>query len=518
MVSEMSSSNPTDGGAAANLPRTFKYLLATQFLSRGIPFIFNSWIVRHLSEEDYAVIASFTAQFFMFFTYWEGTGRIPESVHEGRFQVGSVNASNMVLLSSIRAKKLMRLGFFIKILVQIEISASCSHNGSATEANAAKLLKVAWMTSPLGILVTFAACLFVFWWQGLSYSSPYAKAILINGFACIIELLAEPLYILSQNLVLLRLRLIVEAAATLFRCIVTYVLILKQPSLEKAIVFSLSQVAYGASIFLGYWGYFLLFRVYRTTVLFPLRIGNKTGYDTLANMCMIFTLQSFRKLILQEGEKMVLVWLDTPYNQAVYGLVDKLGSLVVRMVFLPFEESSYATFARSASGDYKEKKRNLARSLTDALKLVLLIGLVVIAFGPSYSYSLIRLLYGRKWSDGEASTALQCYCLYVIVLAMNDMIFRIIYSAIFIRKYFKSSQDYSFSFRACWPSGSLLLLISGVGTFILERVYLNKDNFWSTFTVHLSFGLACFSVAAFVIYQKEKPFIKKIIHFREHAD
>ncbi|MBA0689462.1 hypothetical protein Goari_007191, partial [Gossypium aridum] len=65
------------------------------------------------------------------------------------------------------------------------------------------------------------------------------------------------------------------------------------------------------------------------------------------------------------------------------------------------------------------KSKNLGRRLTEALKLVLLIGLVFLAFGPSYSYCLIRLLYGQKWSDGEASTALRYYCLYIIVLAMN---------------------------------------------------------------------------------------------------
>lgn len=37
---------------------------ATQFLARGIPFLFNTWIVRHLTEDDYAVL-DYYSSFFM---------------------------------------------------------------------------------------------------------------------------------------------------------------------------------------------------------------------------------------------------------------------------------------------------------------------------------------------------------------------------------------------------------------------------------------------------------------------
>lgn len=51
------------------------------------------------------------------------------------------------------------------------------------QKNAAKLLKVAWLSVPLGILITCAASMLVFWWQSISYTNPYAQAILINGNA-----------------------------------------------------------------------------------------------------------------------------------------------------------------------------------------------------------------------------------------------------------------------------------------------------------------------------------------------
>lgn len=68
--------------------------------------------------------------------------------------------------------------FCMKYLIFFNFFYSDDTSGGA---NAAKLLKLAWMTIPLGVVISVSACLLIFWWQDLNYSNPYAQAILIHG-------------------------------------------------------------------------------------------------------------------------------------------------------------------------------------------------------------------------------------------------------------------------------------------------------------------------------------------------
>ena len=66
------------------------------------------------------------------------------------------------------------------IIGAVTLTLLCS-DGLVSEKDMTRLLKVAWVTLPLGIAVTIAACVFVLWWQSLSYSDTYAQSILIHG-------------------------------------------------------------------------------------------------------------------------------------------------------------------------------------------------------------------------------------------------------------------------------------------------------------------------------------------------
>jgi oligosaccharide translocation protein RFT1 len=139
--------------------------------------------------------------------------------------------------------------------------------------------------------------------------------------------------------------------------------------------------------------------------------------------------QAVQTLLLQEGERILLKVTSTLVDQGLYSVVANLGSLVVRIVFLPLEEVSYAFFARSFASTAKsdegvERESQVLRCgevLLALMRLLCLIGGLVMSLGPPLSFFVVDTLYGSRLSSTEAPIILRAYCLYITLLAVNGV-------------------------------------------------------------------------------------------------
>lgn len=148
----------------------------------------------------------------------------------------------------------------------------------------------------------------------------------------------------------------------------------------------------------------------------------------LLNLFTSFSFQTIIKFILTEGEKYVLMLFQTLSDQGVYDLVSHLGSMAARIIFQPIEETSHTTWSKLLSTSHGERfgqkhaaLKASASMLVLLLKFCSLIGLTFICFGPAYSYSLLRIVYGVRWSETNAPMVLSLYCVYVFFMAINGI-------------------------------------------------------------------------------------------------
>ena len=81
----------------------------------------------------------------------------------------------------------------------------------------------------------------------------------------------------------------------------------------------------------------------------------------LARLTWSFFKQSFLKQLLTEGERYVMTFLSVLSfgDQGVYDIVNNLGSMVARFLFLPIEESFYVFFSKvlRRGGDARSQKQ-----------------------------------------------------------------------------------------------------------------------------------------------------------------
>jgi oligosaccharide translocation protein RFT1 len=128
-----------------------------------------------------------------------------------------------------------------------------------------------------------------------------------------------------------------------------------------------------------------------------------------ARLALSFFFQSFLKQLLTEGERyvMTLFAILSFGEQGIYDVINNLGSLVARFIFQPVEESFYVYFAHTLQRGipyYQQQQSNrhvASETLFMLLKFASLVGYTILVFGYSYSYLLLYLYGGDKFTEGS---------------------------------------------------------------------------------------------------------------------
>lgn len=248
----------------------------------------------------------------------------------------------------------------------------------------------------------------------------YSLSILICCLACIIELCGEAANAVGQICFLAKQKVLIEAASLLIFHITFVVIAIFIPGLG-ALAYGIARLVY--SILYVLLNFYFLLKKHRTeiseklnfnvtlSILLPEKFIFLDNLDyQYFNLVKLYYIQSIYKQILTEGERYLITAFNllTFSDSGIYDIINNLGSLIARFVFLPVEDASYIYFTNSLSRgvDYKrhvedrplKKDEDLTpkTSFENLLKLVSLIGMLVLFFGQGYSQLLLQIYGGDR--------------------------------------------------------------------------------------------------------------------------
>ncbi|CAL8335567.1 unnamed protein product [Lota lota] len=339
--------------------------------------------------------------------------------------------------------RLMLLYSTLVFLSREAFRRACLSGSSGPAHNWRQTVNLLWLTLPLGVV--WASILVCVWLWLLEVPDPqdiphYAPAVWLFALAALQELLVEPLWVLAQAHMFVRLKVVAESLAMVAKCLLTVVLVVLAPE-WGLYIFSAAQLVYTGFLVLCYGIYFARFLgseeankkgfpINCVGDLLPHSATGERAVDwTLARLTWSFFKQSFLKQLLTEGERYVMTFLNVLSfgEQGVYDIVNNLGSMVARFVFLPIEDSFYVFFAkvlqrgRAVQSQKQEDVSMAAEVLECLLRLVVVMGLVVMVFGYAYSHLALDVYGGSLLSSGAGPVLLRCYSCYVLMLAVNGV-------------------------------------------------------------------------------------------------
>ncbi|ORX86142.1 Rft-1-domain-containing protein [Anaeromyces robustus] len=282
------------------------------------------------------------------------------------------------------------------------------------------------------------------------------SSIILYSVAALIELVSEPLYILTQYYLMFNIRVKAEGVAVFIRSISSFIFTIYLNYKNKVVTsraavlcFAWSQLLYSIFLFGTY--SFLFWKKYLSvkkneeldteslhlsqgikaflpsTIIEKTESGEKRYFfdEHLLSLSITLYIQSFVKYLLSQGDKIILNILCNTTTQGVYAFVMNYGSLILRIVFQPLEETCRIYFSKElvSKTSTKSSRQQVYKVIMTILKCHFILGMYFIFFATNYTGVLIDLLTGSNWSrNSSAPKALAYYCVSIPFMGFNGIL------------------------------------------------------------------------------------------------
>jgi len=315
------------------------------------------------------------------------------------------------------------------------------------------VINLMWLSVPLSLLWS---ALLGWVWIHLLQGPPerlqqqYETAVYLVAISGVTQVFAEAPYLVAQVFLYVRLRVVMDFV-WMFCRVLFLVYAVKFHEENVVFVWAVGHFTAGILYVLGYYIAFYLILKYQGAssrqqscshgtnalpftslrqLLPTFQNGALPVNQEYRQVAVSFMGQGVMKQILTEGERYLMTFLDllSLSQQGIYDVVSNLGSLAARFVFRPVEESCYFFFSqqwqrgKSWEKQDPEMREKVRIGLERILRLMLLVGLVVLGFGFSYSDLLLRLYGGGAHLAVDGGTdLLRAQCLLISFLAVNGV-------------------------------------------------------------------------------------------------
>lgn len=382
------------------------YLILIQVMSRGLTFIGNQVLLRFLSPELLGL--SVQLELFSVFVVYFSRESLRVALQRTPQRQSPTGGQNHRPVAKSKADESQAIVNFSYLAIAIGLP----------------------LTLVTGYLYLHNAS------SSASSSPGFALALRIYAFATIIELLAEPSFVIMQQRLLYKARARSETLAAISKCMIACVtaFVLRDYGQPPSVVpAAIGQLCYAFVLLFDYSATAFPiaqndgFSMYIKTITSTSEYLWSRFSKSLASLAATLYGQSIFKQVLTQGDAYILGFFASLSDQGGFALASNYGGLIARLFFQPIEEDSRNVFGGLLAGGpgAQRESEDATLALERLTNICHFYGIVAVGsccFLDQALPVMVRIIIGRAWWTPEISRILETYCYYIPFMGFNGIL------------------------------------------------------------------------------------------------